>query len=294
MPNILKNLSPTLQEDLNRAIQKIVSETGAERIYCYGFRSTQRTEWSPFHTSPATDENISVYYYDLLLVMPGTNTSYQDKIDSITHRPISPHTSFVYRTYTSPGFTNLLKNGHPFINKVYTEGILLHYSSQQPILQYNIPDINAAYMNNTTANWHMSITRAHAIHRLAERAAAKNERRQALQHLEVAACQVCTALITLYTAHPQDNDMLRLLLQYCDNFCGIKNRVFPCNTPQEAELLQWLERAVLTKSTNNECQPPAYITDTLLRRIHKLLELADWLYTQKTNQITIKPSSHAN
>jgi hypothetical protein len=282
MQNMLKILLPAQQEELTHAIQKIAAETGAERIYCYGFRTTQRTEWSLFHAGAGTDKQVNVYYYDLLLVIPGVDANCQDKIDGIAHRPICSHASFYYRGHTSFGFSNLLKIGNPFISKVHREGVILYNSSPYSLPKNGLPSLSLVCANTANLHWVRTINRARAIYRMAERASAKNKRREALGHLEETACQACMALITLYTGHSQGNQVLRQLLQYCDNFCGIRTRIFPCNTPEEAELLQWLETAVLTEDTGHEYHVPGYILDTLVRRINKLLELADWLYTQKT------------
>ena len=233
-----------------------------------------------FNSITAMNDNIAISYYDLLLVMPDNDTSYDNKMAGIAHRPISKHSSFSYHAYSNADFNNLLKNGDPFINKICRQALLLHNSGTHSIHEGDIPCLNPAFANTAYVHWVRGINQARQLYRMAERAAHRNEREQALSQLEQAACEACRTLITLYTGHRQRAQILSQLLKYCDNFCPLRTRVFPCNTREETELLQWLERTVFIENTRYQYHVPPYILDTLLRRINKLLDLADWLYTQ--------------
>jgi hypothetical protein len=103
-----------------------------------------------------------------------------------------------------------------------------------------------------------------------------------LRHLEAAASHACMALVTLYTGHRQRTQMLGQLLKYCDNFCGIRARVFPCNTPEETQLLHLLELVVVKDGKTYKEDIPVHVIETLVKRIQNMLELADWLYKVKT------------
>lgn len=282
MQHILQHPDPARQAALSQAIQKIAADTRAESIYCFGHRSTQKRDWSPFRSNTDLDNTIPVNYYDLLLVMPDSDLRYQDTIDSIAYRPITAHTSFSYLAFTSFHFYTLLKNGDPFIHKIYHKAARLHSSGHQPVLLSDIPHPNPSAADTATLHWVREINTARQLHRAAGRAACHNRRLQALTCLEEAACHACIALIILYTGHQPAKQLLSVLLRCCDNFCTIRSRIFPCNTPEETALFQSLERTVVTAGPHHAEHVPAYTMDILLRRVDKMLELADWLYKKKT------------
>ncbi|HEY4196612.1 MAG TPA: hypothetical protein VGM63_13805 [Mucilaginibacter sp.] len=70
------------------------------------------------------------------------------------------------------------------------------------------------------------------------------------------------------------------LLNYCDNFCLIRTRVFPGNTLEETVLLQTLGGAV-TAEADTLHDTPEHIVGTLLKRTDKMLQLAESLYHLK-------------
>jgi len=294
MLTTLKHLGQAQQEELNQAIQKIAAETSSVSIYCFGHRSTEKTEWSLFNGGQANQNNMSISYYDLVLVMPDNDISYKEKVEGITNRPMTKHTSFTYHAFTHLGFNNLLKNGNPFISKVCREGVLLYNSGTRPLLCNDIPPSSTFLANAATLHWVRSINMARRVYRMAERAAQRNERWLSLSNLEEAACHVCMALITLYTGHRQRVEMLGQLLKYCDNFCGIRTRVFPCNTPEETQLLRWLEMTVLMEERDYKDAIRGHIVESLLKRVGKMLELADWMYGEKTGAAQKEPGyAHA-
>src|SRR5882724_10273438 len=89
MQNNLKHLTEPQYNELIHATNKITTNIGAERIYCFGSRSTQMTRWSPFHAGLATEHIITVSFYDLLLVMPDRDLGYKRKIVALPSRPIN-------------------------------------------------------------------------------------------------------------------------------------------------------------------------------------------------------------
>ena len=288
MQNTLSHLTSAQYEELSQGIQKILTATGAERIYCFGSRSTQMIRWSPFHAGPATNHNITVHFYDLLLVMPDSDIGYKRKTDALNNRPDSPLITFNFHVFTAFEFYNSLRNNDPFACNIYNKAAMLHSNSKQSFLYNGKPQSGTALTNYVTLHWVRRINLARQSYGLAKRAAERNERRQTLSHLYQSAVHACIALITLHTGHRQQPQALPLLLQYCDNFCLIRNRVFPCNTPEEKELLQSLEDAAKPATEEQAYPVPVYIIDALLNRVDNMLELAEGLYQQKTGIIVKK------
>jgi len=280
MQNAL-NLSPAQQEELAAAINKIAAATNADRIHCYGYRSTQKTAWSPFNTEPSDITHHVIDCYDLLLVMDDNDTGFENRIADIVGKTISPNTSFTYRAFTRFAFNNLLRDGHPFIYKVDAKGATLHDSERHAFLYKGLPCAPLS-LNTTNLHWTQNINMARQAQRMAQRALLRNERGMTLRHLEAAASHACMALVTLYTGHRQRTQMLGQLLKYCDNFCGIRARVFPGNTPEETQLLHLLELAVVKDGKAYKEDIPVHTVETLVKRIQKMLALADWLYKVKT------------
>jgi hypothetical protein len=295
MQNTLKHLGPARQEELTQAIRKIAVKTSAVSIYCFGHRSNEKNEWSLFNGGLAGQNNMAIYCYDLLLVMPDNDFRHKEKVEGIVNRPMSEHTGFTYQAFTKFIFEKLLKNGNPFIGKVCREGVLLYSSSIRPSLCSDGPSCSTLLANAATLYWVKSINMARQVYRMAEQASQRSERWCALSNLEEATCQICMALITLCTGHRQQTETLSLLLKYCDNFCGIRTRIFPCNTPEEAQLLQYLELTVMVEERDYKNPIPEHIVETLLKRVGKMLQLADWIYTDKTGarspkeSLTLKP-----
>jgi len=289
MQNTLNYLNPSQQEELTHAIQKITTETNAVSIYCFGHRTTQKLEWGLFNSGQSIDNNNTVTYYDLLLVIPDSDIRRKEKIEGIVNRPFTKHTRFCYHAISCLCFNELLKDGNPFINKICCEGILLHNSDRYHLIQSEIPPPNPSYADTVALHWAKGINWARREYRMAARAAHRNKRWQALAHLEEAACQTCVALIILYTGHRQCTQTLLHLLKYCDNFCDVRSQIFPCNTPEEAQLLQFLEITVLTEEKDCEHMIPLHIVEALLNRVNRMLELADWLYREKMGRGAQKP-----
>ena len=282
MQNKLKHLDHTQQDELTQAIRKIAVETSAVSIYCFGHRSNNKNEWSLFNSGLANQNNMSISCYDLVLVMPDSDIRYKEKVEGIRNRPMTKHTGFTYHAFTQFGFENLLKNDNPFISKICREGVLLHSSGGPPPLCSDGPPSNIFLANAATLHWVRSINMARRVYRMAERANQRNERWLTLSHLEEAACEVCMGMITLHTGHRQRNETLSLLLKYCDNFCGIRTRAFPCNTDEEIQLLQYLEMTVRMEEQDYKYHIPDHIVKSLLKRVGKMLEMADWMYSEKT------------
>jgi hypothetical protein len=281
MLNTLKHLGLAQQEELTQAIQKIAVQTNAVSIYCFGHRINEKKEWSLFNGGQAGQDNMPVNCYDLLLVMPDSDIRHKEKVEGITTRRMSQHTSFTYQAFTQLGFDNLLKNGSPFISKVCREGVMMHNTSSRPPVGTPVPLSGTFLAKAAAQHWEKSFNMAWRVYRMAERAAERKEHWLTLSSLEEAACHVCVALIHLYTGHRQRIETLSLLLKYCDNFCGIRPRVFPCNTPEEAQLLQYLEMTVMMEERDYKNMIPYHIVATLLKRVGKMLELAEWMHGEK-------------
>ncbi|HSC36917.1 MAG TPA: hypothetical protein VLD19_03560, partial [Chitinophagaceae bacterium] len=294
MLTTLSHLGHAQQEELTQAIQKIAAQTSAVSIYCFGHRITEKTEWSLFTRGQAAQDNIPISCYDLVLVMPDSDIRHKEKVEGITTRRMSQHTSFTYQAFTQLGFDNLLKNGSPFISKVCREGVLLYNTSHRPPLGTLVLPSGTFLTNAATLHWIKSINMAWRVYRMAERAAERNERWLVLSSLEEAACYVCVALIHLYTGHRQRMETLSLLLKYCDNFCGIRTRVFPCNTPEESQLLQYLEMTVMMEERDYKKCIPYHIVEILLKRVGKMLELAEWMHGEKMRGSSQKESTLAH
>jgi len=291
MQNTLKHLGPDQYNDLTHAIQKIATTSGAESIYCFGSRSTQMLRWSPFHAGPATDYNITASFYDLLLVMPESALGYETKINGLGNQPTNQCTTFYYHILSRIELINRLKNNDSFACHVCRHAALLYSNNKERLLNNSIPYPCAASANSITLHWVKGINLAHQHYRMAQRAAHRNERWQTLTQLHQSAVQTCIALITLHTGYRQQPQKLSDLLWYCNNFCLIRNRIFPCNTAEETELLQSLERTAQAAAPDQAYPIPAYIIDALLNRLKKMLELAEALYKQKTGMGRNKTAS---
>ena len=285
MQNTLYHLSPAQKTELLQAIEKIANTTRAARIYCFGSRCTQINRWSPFHAGPHDHNTITLSYYDLLLVLPEGHTGPKATLARLDRRPAGSYSTFYYHVLTHIEFINRLRNHDPFIHHVYRYTALLHHSGP-PIL---CPEPEPFNTSTQTSWWIKGINLARQQYRKAARAAERNDRWQALYCLHRAAVETCMALVVLHTGYRQPGRSLEYLLHCCDNFCLIRTRVFPCNTPEEAELLQQLERAAQT-TWHDEALPVTFrVADTLLKRIHKMIELAEALYQQKTGSRVSRP-----
>jgi hypothetical protein len=176
MQSALINLSPAQQSALATAINKIAAATHADRIHCYGYRSTQKTAWSPFNIAPSDITHHVIDCYDLLLVMDNNDGSYDNRIADIAGKTITPQTSFTYRAFTHFAFNNLLKEGHPFIYKVDAKGALLYDSGRNTFLYKGTPCAPLS-PGNTLLHWTQNISMARQAQRMAQRAFQHNERR---------------------------------------------------------------------------------------------------------------------
>ncbi|MBS1564859.1 MAG: hypothetical protein JST39_10740 [Bacteroidetes bacterium] len=280
MQNTLNHLTPSQHEELSLAISKIAEATQAEKIYCYGSRHSDKTAWSLFSTHIEGKHEPAFTCYDLLLVMPDNDSRYRERVEDLARRPVTNNTLFYYRAFTRFGFTNLLKNGNVFIHKVYSEGWLLHNAHPESL--FDRKDAYRPNANPPIFHWVKDINLARRLYGMAERAVLRNDRWEALAHLEESACYACTALIALYMGHPQKREPLSRLLQYCDNFCTLRSRIFPCNTPEETQLFQYLELVTTMEEKDYNNHIPMHAVEALLKRVQKLLELAGHLYEQKT------------
>ncbi len=130
MQNPLKQLCPAQEQALADAIQKISTASGAERIYCFGHRSNQMIRWSPFHAGPATYNNTTIQFFDLLLVMPDGDIGYKQRLARLDKMPQNNHTVFNYYLVSSFELNRRLQNDDPFTIKLCREAVLiLHYTT---------------------------------------------------------------------------------------------------------------------------------------------------------------------
>ncbi len=121
---------------------------------------------------------------------------------------------------------------------------------------------------------------AHRGYRKAERHANDHQPGAALLALHESTLYACAAMIRLHTGQRPESASLTFLLNYCDNFCLVRTRVFPANTAEETTLLQTLDGAVAAEAGKLH-DTPQHIVDILLKRTEKMLQLAESLYHLK-------------
>ncbi|HEY4150522.1 MAG TPA: hypothetical protein VGM41_16395 [Chitinophagaceae bacterium] len=286
MQNSLKHLCPAQEQALANAIQKISAATRAERIYCFGHRSNQMYRWSPHHAGPTAYNSSTFNFYDLLLVMPDGDIGYKQRIARLEHLPEIRFTNFNYHFISSFELNRRLQEDDPFTIKLCHEAVLLHHTPQPPkggVVTNEFaqqPERSTGLSKSSKFNWERDMNLAHRSYRKAERYATDHQSGAALLALHESALYACGALIRLHTGQWPESASLVFLLNYCDNFCLIRTRVFPANTAEETALLQMIDGAV-TAEAGTLHNTPEHIIDILLKRTDKMLQLAESLYYLK-------------
>jgi len=275
MYNMLDQLPRIQHIALHQTIQKIASIANAEKIFCYGYRITQLNQWSPFRINPS-DKPINDYAYDLLLVLPDSNTANEDSTQELLRNHLDAFSGFSFVIFRRDETIIRLEREDHFICTVLNKARLLYNNDTPPFTAEKVCSNPAAFKKYTALWWQQWFSLAGQSLLAAYRAAGEYDNRQALYQLYHSTIRTCMGLVNAYTGLRPSRRSLCRLMAYCDNFCSIRTDVFPNNTAEEKRLLQSLVKAGEAKDK------PYPITkqtvDTLLQRVGLLHEMAEKLY----------------
>src|SRR5882757_7496438 len=125
MSKTIQHLSPSQWEDLKDIAKKIAIATKADKLICFGNRSSKRNEWTPLFVPGKEYHESTKLEYDLLLIKPPGDNRTEDEMADIV-KDISG---------TSPGITCVvcsteevledLATGARFMITIYDEGLML-------------------------------------------------------------------------------------------------------------------------------------------------------------------------
>jgi len=282
MYNMLDHLSPIQRTVLNLSIHKIAFITSAEKIFCYGCRITQFSRWSPFQPIPSGHKRINNYAYDLLLVLPDSNTGNEDSTQELLKNHLDAFSSFSFIIHRRDEVVTRLEREDHFMCTILNKALLLFNNDTPPLATENVCSNADAFKKYAALWWNQWFGLAGQSLLAAYRSAGEYNNRQALNHLYQSTVQTCTALLNAYTGLRPSRRSLNRLLLYCDNFCSLRTMIFPNNTVEEKRLLQSLVKAGEAGNKEKPYAIAKQTVDILLERIGLMHEKAEQLYSSIT------------
>lgn len=275
MTNIIPNITGDQSRALNSMIAQIAKATKAEKIICYGARTSHDVVWSSF--LDATDEAQSMQC-DLVILTQEREKAKRDELCESVATYNTPALKFTVLVHGIEAVNDALKKGSHFFSSLIGRGVVL-FDSQTVSL--NIPTPTAQIASEVEAYWKKRYDVACNFYRSATYALLQGWNSQAVFLLHQAVEHTCIALIKVYMGYRITTHKLSRLLSMVENFSLYSITVFPRITQDEIRLFNVLEKAYSDSRYDEKYTISAETANALKMEVGEFLQIAELLFVKK-------------
>jgi HEPN domain-containing protein len=234
-------------------------------------------------------------HYDLLVVQPNSNHYKDHEIIDLIKRRFPDELSVNVLSHSERSVSTALAEQHPFFTKVFSEGQVLYIADNSHLEIDKIGATDA--ISGESKHWReckRSFELSESFLELASYALGNNIHDVAVFLLHQAMEQMCIASIKAHLKYrPATHNIVRLIaLVSC--YIPQARDLFPCNTSDERELLDFLKRAYSDVRYKACYRVPSHIAFSLLERVNDFKNLIEYKYGHEFGEAEegqINPSS---
>jgi HEPN domain-containing protein len=274
---------PYITEDQSRALNsligKITKEINAEKIICFGSRTTHNLIWSSF--LEAADEVRSIEC-DLLILTNEKEKAKRDEFLDIVVKENTPSFKFTVLVHGIEAVNEALKKGSYFFSTVLQKGVLLFDSEA---ISLNSPKVITQSASELEVYWRRRHRLSSNFLNGATHALEQGWNDQAMFLLHQAVEHTCATLIKVYLGYKTTTHRLSKLLSMVENFSLYSISMFPRITKDEVRLFTLLEKAYSDSRYDEKYAVSTETTNALRTEVEDFMKMAEGLFQRKT-QIT--------
>lgn len=277
----LQHLPKQQVAQLVQLIQKIVQAIYPVKIICYGYRTSIMDNWSCFFDGDTHNKRINPTYDFLIIISDEEKRAHYEIIEIAEQQayPLGCDTTIVVQQLNVAN--KALESGSRFISTVYRKGVMLYNGNSLP-LSTPPQELDLPVLRNLIEdNWQRRFGMSRRFLKTANYCFDNCWNEQAIFDLHQSVEHACVAIIRVYTGfRPTTHNLSRLLDLIC-NFSQELVTIFPCQTKEETDLFNTLNRAYSEARYNEKYTVSTEVAKILLGRVTVLLDLAEKFYDRK-------------
>lgn len=271
---------PYITEDqsgaLNSLIGKITEEINAEKIICFGSRTTHNLIWSSF--LEAADE-VSSIECDLLILTNEKAKAKRDEFLNIVMKENTPALKFTVLVHGIEAVNEALRKGSYFFSTVLQKGVLLFDSEA---ISLNTSKVITQSASELEVYWRRRHRLSSNFLNGATHALEQGWNDQAMFLLHQAVEHTCTTLIKVYLGYKTSTHKLSKLLSLVENFSLYSITMFPRITKDEVRLFNLLEKAYSDSRYDDKYAVSMETANALKTEVDDFMKMAEQLFERKT------------
>lgn len=271
---------PYITEDQSRALNsligKITKEVNADKIICFGSRTTHNLIWSSF--LEAADE-VRAIECDLLILTSEKEKAKRDEFLDIVMKENTPSLKFTVLVHGIEAVNEALKKGSYFFSTVLQKGVLLFDSEA---ISLNTPKVITQSASELEVYWRRRHRLSSNFLNGATHALEQGWNDQAMFLLHQAVEHTCATLIKVYLGYKITTHKLSKLLSMVENFSLYSISMFPRITKDEIRLFTLLEKAYSDSRYDEKYAVSAETANALQTEVEDFMKMAEQLFERKT------------
>jgi uncharacterized protein len=283
---------------LAQLIQKIASTIHPDKILCYGYRNSIYQDWSCFAEDSGCQETVKPTFD--LLVITNNDDKLPDheilqKIDQVVASQNCEVTAIVQ---SLDSVNELIAKNSRFLTTLYRKAVLVYNDSSNDLI--TPPEVLPIEetISKLEKTWNKCFHTAEGFYKTACFCLDNELNEKAMFDLHQASQHTCMALLRVFTGYRSTTHNLSRLLALIENFSFVPGNIFPCNTDQETDLFNLLNKAYSDARYKEDYSVPIETAHILKKRVKQLLLVAEKLYDKRItslqkNQTTTFPLTAA-
>lgn len=286
MHTSFNHLPPSQEQALKQLISAVVTAIAPEKIICYGTRTWRTHTWSI--VDPVLNSVMNTDYDLLIITKPGTKRREHEILDIVTQYS-TLETRIVAIVHSLCAVNEALDRGRSFFVNICKNGILVHDSSGIPLVTPSVCD-NVEHLADIKAQWDHHFGLAENFLEGASYYIASGNAELAVFMLHQATEHSCIAIVNARLGYRPATHNLNRLLALTENFSEYPSYIFPQVSPEEIDLFNTLARAYSDVRYTANFKVSIQKAEVLRQRVKVLQEIAETLYKQRRQKLTVDPS----
>ena len=288
------NLPPSLVTPLAQLIQKIATALHPEKIFCYGYRTSNYLDWSSFKEDTGYQETIKATF-DLLVISSNDNNQADHEIlQKIDLMATSVDCDVTAVGQSLDAVNELIAKNSRFLTTIYHKAVLVYNAGNSTLITPPAAPSYETTKSKLETTWNKCFCTAERFYKTACFCLDNGWNEKALFDLHQATQHTCMALLRIYTGYRSTTHNLSRLLALIENFSFVPSTIFPCSTEEETALFNLLNKAYSDARYKEDYSIPTDLANLLKKRVQQLLLVAEKLYNKKmiaiqNNQTTTFP-----
>lgn len=275
------NLSSSLISQLAQLIQKITTTVHAEKILCYGYRTSNYQDWSCFKEDTGYQETVKATFDLLVITSNDNNQTDHEILQKIDLLATSLDCEITAVVQSLDAVNELIAKNSRFLTTLYNKAVLVYNTGTSTLITPPAAPSYETIKSKLETTWNKCFCTAERFYKTACFCLDNGWNEKALFDLHQATQHTCMALLRVYTGYRSTTHNLSRLLALIENFSFVPSTIFPCSTEEETALFNLLNKAYSDARYKEDYSIPTETANLLKKRVHQLLLVAEKLYNKK-------------